>query len=56
MKYDKKLLDLTVQTLCITRIIKDYCESNMSFDTHCENILALSEIMEEKIASVLENY
>ena len=56
MKYDQKLLDLTVQTLCITRIIKDYCENNMSSNEHCENIFALSEIMEEKISNVLENY
>ncbi|MBR1942672.1 hypothetical protein IJ843_02930 [bacterium] len=56
MKYDVKLLDLAVQTLCITRIIKNYCEANMSSDEHCENIFALMEVMEKTISDELQNY
>ena len=56
MEETKELLNLAVQMLCVTRIIKDYCENNMSSDIHCEHIYALSEIMEAAIANVLENY
>lgn len=56
MEETKELLNLAVQMLCVTRIIKDYYENNMSSDIHCEHIYALSEIMEAAIANVLENY
>ena len=55
-KENTELLDLAIQTLCITRIIKEYCASNMGFDKHCENIFAIMELMEKNIANTLENY
>lgn len=56
MKQDTKLLYLAIQTLCITRIIKDYCYNNMDFDERFENLHALSEVMEKSIDDVLKNY
>ncbi len=53
---NKELLNLAVQILCITRIIKDYCCNNMDFDERFENLYALSKVMEKSIDDVLKNY
>jgi len=56
MKQNTDLLDLAIQTLCITHIIKDYCCSNMDSDEHLENLYALSKVMEKSIEDVIKNY
>ena len=56
MKQNTDLLNLAIQTLCVTRIIKDYCCNYMDFDEHLENLYALSKVMEKSIEDVIKHY